>query len=158
MKQMIRYSAQLVCACLLASLVAGSAPAWAEPIYRWTDAQGVVHFSQTPPPADRPVETVEIEDSRPSDYDPDADIYGVAEQQARVQALREEMAEKRAEAVERKREAAARTPPPVQPEPPAWPAYRWPIFRPWPPRPQPPIAPPQRPPGVIVPPSAQEPR
>ena len=158
MKKMNRYSAKLVCACLLGFLVAGSAPAWAEPIYRWTDAQGVVHFSQTPPPADRPVETVEIEDSRPSDYDPDADIYGVAEQQARMQALREEMAEKRAEAVERKREAAARTPPPVQPEPPAWPAYRWPIFRPWPPRPQPPIAPPQRPPGVIVPPSVQEPR
>ena len=66
-------------ACLLGLLVACGTPAWADPIYRWTDADGVVHFSQTPPPADRPVETVEIEDSRPSDYDPEADIYGVAE-------------------------------------------------------------------------------
>ena len=93
-----------------------------------------------------------------SDYDPDADIYGVAEQQARMQALREDIAEKRAAALERKREAAARTPPPAQPEPPAWPAYRWPVFWPLPPRPQPPVAPPQRPPSVIVPPLAEQPQ
>lgn len=145
-------------ACLLGLLVAGGAPARADQIYRWTDAEGVVHFSQTPPPAARPVETVEIEDTRPSDYDPEADIYGVAEQQARMHALREDMAEKRAAALERKREAAARTPPPVQPEPPAWPVYRWPLFWPPPPRPQPPIAPPQRPPSVIVPPLAEGPQ
>ena len=146
------------CACLLGLLVVVGAPAWADPIYRWTDADGVVHFSETPPPIGRPVETVEIEDSRPSDYDPEADIYGVAEQQARMQARREDMAEKRAAALERQREAAARTPPPMQPEPPAWPAYRWPVFWPRPPRPQPPIAPPQRPPSVVVPRLAEEPQ
>jgi hypothetical protein len=144
--------------CLLGLLVAVGAPAWADQIYRWTDADGVVHFNQTPPPAGRPAERVVIEDSRPSDFDPEADIFGVAEQQARMQALREDMAERRAAALERKREAEARTPPPAQPEPPAWPAYRWPVFWPRPPRPQPPIAPPQRPPSVIVPRMAEEPQ
>lgn len=153
---MMRFTARSGYPWLLGLLVAGSPAAWAEQIYRWTDGDGVVHFSQTPPPAGRPVETVVIEDNRPSDFDPEADIFGVAEQQARMQALREDMAERRAAAIERQREAAARTPPPVQPEPPAWPAYRWPVFWPRPPRPQPPIAPPQRPPSVVVPPMAQE--
>lgn len=39
-------------ACLLALTVATAcaAPAWAGEVYQWTDANGVTHYSQTPPP------------------------------------------------------------------------------------------------------------
>ena len=47
--------------CLLCLLVAGGASAWADPIYRWTDADGVVHFSDVRP-ASTPSSTLEIAD------------------------------------------------------------------------------------------------
>ncbi len=135
----------------------------ANEIYRWVDADGVVHFSQTPPPA-QPVETVEIEDTRPSDYDPEVDHFGVAEQQARMAALREDMAQKREEALERKRQAEARQPQqrPVEER------YDWPYYRrgflwprpPMPPRPPGvvlPIVPPGQPPDTLLPPLVAEP-
>jgi len=39
-------------ACLFALTVAASCavPAWAGEVYQWTDANGVTHYSQTPPP------------------------------------------------------------------------------------------------------------
>jgi hypothetical protein len=133
-------------------------------VYRWVDDEGVVHFSQTRPMApDTEVEALSIEDDRPSDYDPEADIYGVAEQAERMQALREEMAAKRADALERNR----RQPSPVivrsEPEYVGFPVYRRPWLRPPWPQPRPPIARPPgagdwiRPPRPITPPSSLEP-
>lgn len=55
---MIRPSSVLLAA-LAATLIVGSASA-AE-IYRWKDAKGVVHFSQTPPENGRKYETVKNE-------------------------------------------------------------------------------------------------
>ena len=51
-------------------------------VYRWVDEDGVVHFSQTAPPGqETDVSKMSLADTRPSDYDPDADIYGVAERE-----------------------------------------------------------------------------
>ena len=122
--------------------------AHATEVYRWVDEAGVVHFSQVAPAnADTDTEKLTIEDDRPSDYDPDSDIYGVAEQAERMQALREEMQEKRAAAIERSRQTGPEIAP-REPDVAVFPAYRRPWLRP--PWPQPPIARPpgSRPPGA----------
>lgn len=107
-------------------------------VYRWMDENGVVHFSQTAP--NKPgaeVDRLALQDTRPSDYDPDQDIYGVAEQAERMTALREEMDAKRQESLERQREAAKQ--PAYQYRQPE--RYGYPVFwNPWP-RPQPPFRP-----------------
>lgn len=133
-------------------------------VYRWTDAEGVVHFSQTPPPSDANASRLSLRDPRPPEDAPVEDIYDVAGQQARMQALREERERKRQERLERQREAASRQ---VDSYPqseiytyPAW----W--LRPRPPvRPQPPPVRPSpgpgdaiRPPDVIRPPSPLTPK
>jgi len=125
-------------------------------VYRWVDKDGVVHFSQTAPlQAEAEVDKLALQDTRPSDYDPDQDIYGVAEQAERMKALREEMDEKRQASLERQREAAKQ---PVvqyrQPERYGFPVYWNPGVRPQPPlRPVPPIALP----GPVNPPSTLHP-
>lgn len=132
-------------------------------VYRWVDEEGVVHFSQTRPMApEAAVETLSLSDQRPSDYDPEADIYGVAEQAERMQALREERAEKRAEALERKRRQPQVITRP-EPEYIGIPIYQRPWLRPPWYRPQPPIERPPgggnwiRPPRPLTPPSLMEP-
>jgi hypothetical protein len=66
--------------------------AGAQEVYRWVDENGVVNFSDTAPrAADANVNTVILEDTAPSNYDPEEDIYNVAAQAERMQALREEM-------------------------------------------------------------------
>lgn len=117
-------------ATILSSLLACgvvAVPAAAQEIYRWTDENGVVNFSDTAPVTDsRAVSTVTVEDTRPSDYDPEADIYNVAAQAERMQALREEMKNGREASLERQRNAA-----PQQPVQSAWstgnavPAWWW---------------------------------
>lgn len=129
-------------------------------IYRWTDENGVVHFSQTAPPVSTEADRVELQDTRPSDFDPEADIYGVAEQEARMQALREEREQKRQERLEH--QSAVQSQAPVQQygtERRGYPAY-WspglparPPLRPMPPIERPPPGPggPIRPPRPITP-------
>lgn len=48
----------LLCFALLA------APALAD-VYRWVDADGKVHYSDTPPPAHQPAERLKVESDRP---------------------------------------------------------------------------------------------
>lgn len=150
------------CACALFA-----AEIRAAEIYRWVDENGVVNFSQTAPPSqDSAPQVVEIEETRPSDWDPEDDIYGVEEQAARMQAKREEMDKKRQDRLEQKnREKTLVAPQYREPE-----TYNYPFFwgtgiRPMPPlRPRPPIARPPiapggpiRPPGVIIPPRPIDP-
>jgi hypothetical protein len=101
-------------ATILSSLLAcgfAAVPAVAQEIYRWTDENGVVNFSDTAPATDsRAVSTVTVEDTRPSDYDPEADLYNVAAQAERMQALREEMKNEREARFERQRNAAHQQP------------------------------------------------
>jgi len=91
-----------VCALLLPAVSAR-----AEEIYRWVDQSGVVHFSDAiPAAAVADVSTVVLEETLPPDYDPEADLYNVAAQAERMQALREVMAKEREARRERQRSAA----------------------------------------------------
>jgi len=81
-------------------------------IYRWVDENGVVNFSQTAPPSqDLAAEKVAMQDDRPSDWDPEADIYGVEEQAARMQALRDDMDKKRQERIDQEKHQQTLTAP-----------------------------------------------
>jgi len=126
---------------LLAGMAA--APVFAIEVYRWVDENGVIHFSQSAPPATVPgVETMTVEDSAPPGYDPDEDRYQVAAQAEKMAQLRAEMDKKREMAQEQS---------PTTPQPPVtqyqqsgyWPLpnyYPGPPVRPRPPpRPEPPI-------------------
>ena len=81
-------------AALAGSLCAGSAVA-AE-VYRWTDADGVVHFSDRPPEAEQAsLTTMSVDNPPPTGYDPDEDRYNVAATAERTQALRDAQAQAR---------------------------------------------------------------
>lgn len=96
--------------CLLVALVlAWPAGAVAGQVYHWVDADGVAHFSQSPPAARDDVETLEIDGSRPASYDPEEDIYNVAAQQEAMQELRDRMAESRKNRQQAKPAAAENT-------------------------------------------------
>ena len=104
----------IVAAIFLLAIAAGM-PLHAAEIYKWVDENGVVHFSDNPPPPEnQAAEKIAVEDSRPSDWDPEQDIYGVEEQAARMQAMREDMETKRQDRLERQRQQAAMQP---QPQP-----------------------------------------
>jgi len=152
-------------AALCGVLAWAAAPVWATEVYRWVDADGVVHFSQTAPTtAVEEVSREVVEDPVPPGYDPEQDIYDVAGQQERMQARREALERDREARRERERQAAQRpvtSPPPVQ----GYPVYGWPGYGPRPPgRPRPPIEPPieppvqpSRPPGTLKPPGSGRP-
>jgi len=127
------------------------APAVAEEVYKWVDENGVTHFSQMPP--DQPVSGVSqqvLRDTRPSDYDPEQDIYGVEAQAKRMQQLRDEKKERRQARLDRERQAQKQQVIQYKTEE----FYGYPIYRPgWgnprpPMRPLPPVA---RPPGSLLP-------
>lgn len=130
-----------------------ASPVHATEVYRWVDEDGVVHFSQTAPiKPEANVDRLALQDTRPSDYDPDQDIYGVAEQAERMKALREDMEAKRQASLERQREAAKQ--PVVQYRQPE--RYGYPIF--WDAGPRPPLRPVPLPGPVNPPPASLLPR
>jgi len=124
-------------------------------VFHWVDENGVSHFTQSAPSANvAGVKMMTVEDTTPPDYDPEEDRYGVAQQQERMAALREEMKDKREAELKRQRDAAARQPV-VRYEDRynGSPFWNRPYYRPPPTRPQPPIAVPYetatlRPPGA----------
>ncbi len=132
-----------------------SMPVLAAEVYHWVDENGVSHYTQSAPPADvNGVKKVILQDTTPSDYDPEEDRYGVEAQAERMASLREEMAEKREAQRERQRNAVQQ---PVvqyqQPYPYGYSPFWRPPYYPSPPlRPEPPVAPapiyPFRPPGL----------
>lgn len=54
---------RLSIACAALVLAASAAGASASEIYQWTDARGVTHYSETPPPAGTPYQTRQITDT-----------------------------------------------------------------------------------------------
>ena len=84
----------------LAFMISGKSVA--QEIFHWIDEDGVPNFSQ-----ERPAGNVDglnrmyLEDTSPTDHDPDEDIYGIEEQAERMQALREDMEKRRQENRER---------------------------------------------------------
>jgi hypothetical protein len=87
----------------LFAVLAIATGAKAEEIYRWVDADGVVHYADArPEAAPSPVETLYIPDTNPPGYDPAAarrEIVAEAERiRAELAALRQARAEQRAPA------------------------------------------------------------
>jgi hypothetical protein len=79
---------------LTGSLYTG--PAGAAEVYRWTDADGVVHFSDRPPAtAQSSLTTMTVNDQSPTAYDPGEDLYNLEATAARTQSLRDEHARAR---------------------------------------------------------------
>ena len=110
-------------------------------IYHWIDENGVPNFSQNQPAGKTPgVSKLNLVDTTPPDYDPEEDRYGVQAQAERMNALREEMEQRREAGRERQRNAA-RQPVVRYREPdryysrPLWypPVYPRPPYRPEPP-------------------------
>lgn len=86
-------------------LLTGSA-AWAGNVYSWTDADGVTHFSETPPGQAGIESTVRELEAAPAVTLPSADdYYSVANQAARMEARRLEQARQRAEILRAEAEA-----------------------------------------------------
>ena len=70
--------------------------AQAEEIFHWVDANGVHHFSQSPPPdGSGEVRTMEVNGSQPASYDPEEDRYNIAAQEAAMQERRQKLEESR---------------------------------------------------------------
>lgn len=87
---------------LAAMLLSG--PAAALEIYKWIDANGVVHYSESRPerPTATPVETFRIASTNSPAYDPDDYYWSILNQAERIgeqwSAIREEKAEEEADA------------------------------------------------------------
>ena len=89
---------------LLATIA--SAAAVASEVYSWIDENGVQNFSQKPPDGKiAGVSQLNLVDTTPQDYDPEEDRYGVQAQAERMNALREEIKQRRNDAREREKNA-----------------------------------------------------
>jgi hypothetical protein len=110
-------------------------------IYRWVDADGVVHFSDRPPVSDSAeVSTVAVQAAQPASREPGSDPFNLDATAARTQAQRDKLADQR----EQRATQSPATPAPVvqtqgqvadYDEPYGYPAY------PRPPRPDRPVRP-----------------
>ena len=124
------------------SLICWAGSATAQEVYRWVDENGVVNFSDTAPASAGDLNTVNLEDTSPRNYDPEEDLYNVAAQAERMQALREQM-EKDREARRQQQASAAKQPVPQYPR-----AVNYGYPYGYPVRPRPPAKPPiERPPA-----------
>ena len=84
---------------LLALLL--STGARAADVFRWVDANGVTHYSDTPPKDGEEVQSLRVNDSNPPGYDPADDPYSIVNQAKRMNekwsALAKEKEERAAE-------------------------------------------------------------
>ncbi|MBT8078809.1 MAG: DUF4124 domain-containing protein [Gammaproteobacteria bacterium] len=77
-------------------------------VFRWTDADGVVHYSDEKPAADdAQVTHFTITRSNPLDYDPAGDEYSIRNQAARTNEYYRKIEERREERAKKRAEAAA---------------------------------------------------
>ena len=72
---------------VLVLLAAWAASANASEIYRWTDEDGVAHFSDTRPEDGAVITALRVQDMNPPDYDPVEDPYSIRNQAERTNAL-----------------------------------------------------------------------
>lgn len=120
-------------------------PALARDIYRWTDADGIEHFSETPPEnPDVPVQTIRLEEQGGTNPGNLERVLDVAE---RLEASRLARERARAEAAREAREAKQETRQAEPSYPPPAPVYLYPPHRRHPvyPYPIPPIRKPVHP-------------
>lgn len=88
---------------MLAVLISGTAAAGE--IYRWHDADGLVHYSDEKPREDVAVTTIEIDASLPADYDPVADPYSIRNQARRLNETWTALAQARSEREQARRQS-----------------------------------------------------
>lgn len=122
--------------------LAASAPALAVDIYQWVDENGVINFSQIRPADEKlGISKVIMAETTAPEFDPEEDRYGIETQAKRMEALRQEMEERRES---QRAQAPVNTSTAVQYRDP-YRRYSYPLlyppYRPKPPiRPEPPIA------------------
>lgn len=92
--------ARIVTTLIIGALVCGAATA--AKFYRWTDENGVTHYTQTPPPEG--VQSKEVRTLGPSS-DQDAELERLQQQRQQAEAARQQQAKQQAEA-----EKEAKTP------------------------------------------------
>jgi hypothetical protein len=128
-----------------------SMPLAATEVFHWVDENGVPNFSQQAPGGRTSgVSQLTVDGVAPPGYDPEEDVYNVKAQQERMQALREEMADRREASAERQRNQPQQTAqyrnigysnplfwnppynprPPIEPQPPIAQPYPTVPFRP----------------------------
>jgi hypothetical protein len=115
----------------------------AQDIYRWVDAEGVIHFSDTPPATEvGEVETIAVDVGPPAAGAAGEVRFNIAATAERMQAIREELDED----LDARRDRQRAAPPPVVQYPEttgyglAWP-YGYPGYPGYPARPRPPRPP-----------------
>jgi hypothetical protein len=117
-----------LCTSLLFSLLV--LPGWhgaamAAEIYRWVDADGILHYSDAAPREDVAVTTIELDTPRPPDYDPLSDPWSIMNQARRISEARSALVEAR---IGRERSAQAPTAAPPEQAPAYW---QTPDYRDW---------------------------
>lgn len=91
-------------AALLACTFVLVTPSLATEVYRWVDEDGIIHFSDTEPDQGH-VETLEVADRNPPDYDPATDPYNILNQAERTAEMLARAEKKSSEREERDRRA-----------------------------------------------------
>jgi len=103
-----------ICTSLLLTVMV--LPGWqstamAAEIYRWVDADGILHYSDAAPPEDVTVTTIEIDATRPPDYDPLNDPWSIMNQARRISETRSALVEARIEREQANLQLLPATPP-----------------------------------------------
>ncbi len=112
-------------------LIAGicANPSLADEVFRWTDDEGVVHFSQWAPKHTSGVTTLNTASSNAADYDPESDPYSIQNQAVRMNETWSKIEERKAERRKRREEAEERM---ARLQPPTYdyPTYSYSYYRP----------------------------
>ena len=103
-RTLTRHGLRKLClAAVLAALYASGA--LAEPLYRWMDAEGLLHFSDHPPPADaRWAEQFNAPSYAAPTLAADEDPYSILNQVKRLEEYRQNLARERREQAQQERE------------------------------------------------------
>jgi hypothetical protein len=118
----MRILATLLIACICAN------PSLAGEVFKWTDDEGVVHFSQWAPKHTAGVTTLITASSNAADYDPGSDPYSIQNQAVRMNETWSKIEARKAERRKRREEAEERM---TRLQPPTYdyPAYSYPYYR-----------------------------
>lgn len=85
--------------------------AFATEVFSWTDADGVVHFSQWAPDEIVDIRTLTVHSTNPPGYEPNEDPYSIRNQAARTNETWKALEERREARLEKRREESQRNDP-----------------------------------------------
>lgn len=92
---MMKSRMNTICSLFLTVILLNAGPAMAAKIYQWTDDEGVVHFSDTPPATGAPADIQEIEYMTFASEHVDSDEYSIINQLERMAEWRRQTEEER---------------------------------------------------------------